>query len=142
MNTLFFQSAAVEDLDRVVFFMAIFDGVEPFGVSPIEIEAYQSRSRSFRRLGVARTMDGNSVNLTGVERAERVRAAQASTAYFETLGVSAIEGRLFAPEEERRSGPAALLMSQSLWKRRFDGSRSPVGQVLRVRTAELGDDAI
>jgi putative ABC transport system permease protein len=132
VNTLFFQSAAVEDLNRVVFFMAMRDRVEPFGVSPIEIEAYQARSRSFRRLGVARTMDGNSVNLTGGDRAERVRAAQASTAYFETLGVSPIAGRLFAPDEERRAGPPALLMSQGLWRRRFDASPSLVGQLLRV----------
>jgi putative ABC transport system permease protein len=132
INTLFFKSASVEDLDRVAFFMAMREGVEPFGVSPIEIEAYRARSRSFRSLGSARTMDGNSVNLTGGERAERVRAAQASTAYFETLGIEPATGRLFAPEEERSGGPGALLMSHSLWTRRFDAAPSMVGQVLRV----------
>jgi predicted permease len=132
VNTLFFRSASVENLDRVVFFMAMREGVEPFGVSPLEIEAYGSRSRSFRSLGFARTLDGNSVNLTGGERAERVRAAQASTAYFETLGVGPRMGRLFAPEEERSRGPGALLMSERLWSRRFGSNPSMVGQVLRV----------
>ena len=132
INTLFFQSASVDDLDRVAFFMAMREGVEPFGVSPLEVEAYRARSRSFRSLGIARTMDGNSVNLTGGERAERVRAAQASTAYFETLGVESLRGRLFAAEEERSSGPKALLMSHGLWTRRFDAAPSMVGQVLRV----------
>ncbi len=61
-----------------------------------------------------------------------MRAAQASTAYFETLGVEALSGRLFAPEEERSSGPRALLMSHGLWTRRFDAATSVVGQVLRV----------
>jgi predicted permease len=132
VNTLFFKSASVEDLDRVAFFMAMREGVEPFGVSPLEIEAYRSRSQSFRSLGVARTMDGNSVNLTGGERAERVRAAQASTAYFETVGVAPLMGRLFVPEEERSGGPGALLMSHGLWARRFDAAPSMVGQTLRV----------
>ncbi len=132
INTLFFKSASVEELDRVVFFMAMREGVEPFGVSPIEIEAYRARSRSFLSLGIARTMDGNSVNLTGGERAERVRAAQASTAYFETLGIEPRAGRLFAPEEERSRGPRALLISHGLWTRRFDASPSMVGEVLRV----------
>jgi putative ABC transport system permease protein len=132
INTLFFKSASVEDLNRVAFFMAMREGVEPFGVSPIEIEAYRARSQSFRSLGIARTMDGNSVNLTGGERAERVRAAQASTVYFETLGVEALMGRLFAAEEERSGGPGALLMSHGLWTRRFSAAPSMVGQVLRV----------
>ncbi|MGH9319319.1 MAG: hypothetical protein ACRD3V_05445, partial [Vicinamibacteria bacterium] len=48
INTLFLASASVEDLDRVAFFMALQDGVEPYGVSPIEIETYRARSRSFR----------------------------------------------------------------------------------------------
>lgn len=132
INTLFFKSASVEDLDRVAFFMAMREGVEPFGVSPIEIEAYRTRSKSFGSLGIARTMDGNSVNLTGGERAERVRAAQASTAYFETLGTEPLMGRLFAVEEERSGGPGALLMSHGLWTRRFNAVPSIIGQVLRV----------
>jgi putative ABC transport system permease protein len=132
INTLFFKSASVEDLDRVGFFMAMREGVEPFGVSPIEIEAYRTRSKSFGSLGIARTMDGNSVNLTGGERAERVRAAQASTAYFETLGTEPLMGRLFAVEEERSGGPGALLMSYGLWTRRFNAVPSIIGQVLRV----------
>jgi putative ABC transport system permease protein len=132
VNTLFFESASVEDLDRVAFFTAMREGTEPFGVSPLEIEAYQARTRSFRSLGVARTMEGNSVNLTGEDRAERVRAAQASSAYFETLGNAPILGRLFAAEEERSGGPKALLMSYDLWSQRFDASPSIVGQLLRV----------
>jgi len=132
VNTLFLQSASVEDLDQVAFFMAMREGIEPFGVSPLEIEAYRSRSHSFRSLGFARTLDGNSVNLTGGERAERVRAAQASTAYFDTLGIGPLTGRLFAPEEERSGGPGALLMSHGLWTRRFGAVPSMVGQVLRV----------
>ncbi len=132
VNTLFFQSASVEDLDRVAFFMAMREGVEPFGVSPIEIEAYRARSQSFRSLGFARTLDGNSVNLTGGERAERVRAAQASTAYLQTLGIGPLKGRLFVSEEERSGGPGALLMSHNLWTRRFGADPSMVGQILRV----------
>jgi predicted permease len=132
VNTLFFQSASVENLEQVAFFMAMREGIEPFGVSPLEIERYRSRSRSFRSLGVARTLDGNSVNLTGGERAERVRAAQASTAYFETLGIEPSLGRLFAPDEERSGGPGALLMSERLWTRRFGSDPSMVGGLLRV----------
>ncbi len=132
VDTLFFQSASVEDLDRVAFFMAMREGVEPFGVSPLEIEAFGARSQSFRKLGHARTLDGNSVNLTGGERAERVRAAQSSTAYFETLGIRPSHGRLFAAEEERSGGPRALLMSHGLWTRRFDAAPTVVGQALRV----------
>ncbi|MGH9319188.1 MAG: ABC transporter permease, partial [Vicinamibacteria bacterium] len=101
-------------------------------VSPIEIETYRARSRSFRGLGVARTLDGNSINLTGGERAERVRAAQASTDYLRTLGVEPSRGRLFLPEEERSSGPKALLMSHTLWSRRFGADPNLVGRALRV----------
>jgi putative ABC transport system permease protein len=134
VNALFLQSASVEDLDRVVFFMAMREGTEPFGVSPIEIEAYTARSRSFERLGYARTLDGNTVNLTGGERAERVRAAQSTTAYMETAGIEPFAGRLFLPEEERSGGPRALLVSHSLWSRRFGSDSALVGKTLRVNS--------
>lgn len=130
--TLFFQSATVQALDRVVFFLALREGVEPFGVSPIEIEAYGARSHSFKKLGFARTLDGNSVNLTGGDRAERVRAAQGSTAYFQTLGVEVEAGRLFSPEEERSGGAGALLLSHRLWVQRFGTDREILGRTLRV----------
>jgi putative ABC transport system permease protein len=132
VNTLFLQSGSVRDLDRVVFFMAMRENVEPFGVSPIEIEAYGARSQSFERMGVARTIEGSSVNLTGSDRPERVRAVQASTAYFETLGVAPAVGRLFAPEEERSGGPGALLMGHALWHRRFGGEPGMLGRSLLV----------
>lgn len=134
VNALFLQSASVEELDRVVFFMAMREGTEPFGVSPIEIEAYTARGRSFERVGYARTLDGNTVNLTGGERAERVRAAQATTAYMQTLGIAPFAGRLFLPEEERSGGPKALLVSHGLWSRRFGPDSSLLGKTLRVNS--------
>jgi putative ABC transport system permease protein len=132
VNALFLQSASVHELDRIVFFMAMREGTEPFGVSPIEIGAYTERSRSFERVGYARTIGGNTVNLTGGERAERVRAAQATTAYLDTLGIEPFAGRSFLPEEERWGGPKALLLSHALWSRRFGSDASMLGKTLRV----------
>ena len=56
-------------------------------------------------------------------------------AFFETLGVSASLGRLLTDADDKRgggdAGPVAVI-SDDMWKRRFDGATDVIGRTLRV----------
>lgn len=62
-----------------------------------------------------------------------VSAAYASGDLFRVLGVDAELGRTFGPDDDQRTGGrdgAVAVISDGLWKRRFAGSSSVVGQRL------------
>jgi predicted permease len=71
--------------------------------------------------------------LEGRERGDRYRVwGQLATAsYFDVLGIRPTAGRLFGADEEIEGG-AAVVLSERLWRTRFDARPSIVGESIRV----------
>lgn len=64
---------------------------------------------------------------------EQVWSAAVSTNYFDVLGVRAQRGRMFLPEEERAAGAApVVVLSDTLWRRRFHADPAVVGRAVRI----------
>jgi macrolide transport system ATP-binding/permease protein len=63
---------------------------------------------------------------------QRVAAELVSDGYFRTLGVRLQHGRDFTVEETRAGGPPAAIVSDALWRARFDADPRAVGTVIRV----------
>jgi predicted permease len=65
-------------------------------------------------------------------RAERVWGHLATPNYFRTLGVEPLAGRLFGVADDREGAASVAVVSARLWRERFGGVRSALGQVFRV----------
>src|SRR6266446_4711228 len=76
VNTLLFRPLPVENIDRLVFSVALREGFDPFGSSLLEFAAYRDRSHSFVSSGMATQ---RSFNLIGRGEPERVRGAAVMT---------------------------------------------------------------
>ncbi|AGY60277.1 ABC transporter permease [Gloeobacter kilaueensis] len=66
---------------------------------------------------------------------ERVAGAVVSADLFSLLGVRAQRGRTFLPVEDRLGGGPvgrAVILSDSLWQRRFGGSANVIGRALSI----------
>jgi macrolide transport system ATP-binding/permease protein len=76
--------------------------------------------------------------LGGAEDVEQVWGEVVSGSYFELLGVHAIKGRTFLPEEDRNPGthPVAVI-SHGLWQRRFGADPSVIGQTITLNHQPL-----
>src|SRR5438477_4476612 len=101
INTLLLRPLPVEDIDRLVYSIALREGFDPFGSSLIEYVAYRDRGHSFVSSGAAAQ---RSFNLTGHGEPERVRGATVMATYLTTLGVKPALGRIFTADEDRPSG--------------------------------------
>ena len=56
-----------------------------------------------------------------------------SPGYFSFLGVRAVRGRFFAPDEEQLDHPASVVVvSYALWRRRLEGDSSVIGSTMRL----------
>lgn len=71
------------------------------------------------------------VNLAGEGDPERLGSARVSVDFFPMLGVKPAMGRWFVPEEDQPLS-RAVIISDSLWRRRFATDRSLVGNAIQL----------
>ena len=71
-------------------------------------------------------------NLTQGKEPERVQYAIVTADFFATLGVRPLLGRAFRAEEDNPSHASAVLISHSLWSRRFGADPTLVGKTITL----------
>jgi putative ABC transport system permease protein len=74
----------------------------------------------------------NQVNLTGDGDPERVSAAAVTANLFSTLGVAPLAGRTFTATEDVPNGPSLVVLSHSLWTRRYASAPDIVGRTVQI----------
>lgn len=90
---------------------------------------WRERSRSFERLALIRSWGGT---LTGQGDPEVIEGLRVSADYFKMLGVSPALGRDFEIEEDRPASRFVVIISQSLWQRRFNSDPQILGKQLTL----------
>jgi putative ABC transport system permease protein len=96
--------------------------------SPPNLHEWQQRSKTFASMGGFQWRD---VTMGGAEP-ERIRAARVTAGLLPTLGVQPQIGRWFLPEEDRADGRPVMVISDALWRRRFQQNRSIVGHTIPI----------
>ena len=82
--------------------------------------------------GVAAYAGGSGMTLTGRGTPERLPATEVSSNFFTVLGVEAVRGRAFRPEEDQPSAESTVMLSYGLWQRLFGADPDIVGQSLTL----------
>ena len=72
------------------------------------------------------------MTIAGAEGPERVGGATASASFFRVVGAPAIVGRYFADDEDQKGGAKVAIVSEGLWKRRFQASTSALGASMQI----------
>src|SRR5919205_2741779 len=73
-----------------------------------------------------------SFNLTGSAEPERIRSAIVSPAFFSTIGIKPILGRTLLPGEDQPGKDLSVVISRSLWQRRFNSDPNVVGKAVEL----------
>src|SRR5262245_27706965 len=89
------------------------------------------RERSATLTAIAAYSDEN-LNLTGVGEPERLLCGKVTADFFALLGVAPLMGRAFLPAEDSPGGERVVIMSHSLWRRRFGADASALGRQLAL----------
>jgi predicted permease len=88
--------------------------------------------RSFDGLAI---YSGRTATLTDGGEPARVSTQSVSANLFEILGVSPQRGRAFAATDDRPSAAAVALISDSLWRQRYQADPSAIGRGVRLDDA-------
>jgi putative ABC transport system permease protein len=73
-----------------------------------------------------------TVDLSGNGEPERLTAALVSADLFSTLGVNPALGRVFMTDEDKAGGAPVVILSDALWRRRFNGDPQMVGRSITL----------
>ncbi|HKP82094.1 MAG TPA: ABC transporter permease [Pyrinomonadaceae bacterium] len=76
--------------------------------------------------------DQTTLNASGENEAERLRGFVVTGNYFDVLGVRAQLGRTLQPSDDQPANATPVVISDSLWQRRFNADPATVGKTLRL----------
>jgi putative ABC transport system permease protein len=105
------------------------DSTSPDSVAPATFIDWSEQSRAFSNMAAS---EGFHYTLTGNGMPELVWGGAASAEWFRVLGVRPALGRDFLPEEDRASAAPTVLLSDRLWRRRYQANAGIVGKTVRI----------
>jgi putative ABC transport system permease protein len=131
VNAVLLRSLPYKDPDRLTIVLSHKrDSLRGSGSAAfLDVVDWEKQNQSFEEMAVFRSM---GYTLTGVGEPERITGGRVSADFFPLLGVEAIEGRTFRPEEDQRGAERVVVLGHGLWQRRFGGDLSIIGQSLTL----------
>ena len=128
VNTVLLRPLPYQDPDKLVVLWEKQDQIDQESPSLPDFMDWRSRNEGFEQMALARR---DNINLTGAGEPERLLVRQVTANFFSTLGVRPQLGRDFSTEEEAARTPVVVI-SDSLWKRRFGSAPSLIGNPITL----------
>ncbi len=131
INAVLLRPLPFPHAERIVY-LTESDAAQPvISISWFDFLDWQRDNKVFENLAVSRR---ESFNLSGIagREAERVSGAFVSANFFSVIGSSPRLGRVFTEAEDRRGGPALVVLSDALWERAFQRAPDVVGRSINL----------
>jgi len=131
VNALLLRPLPYRDSSRLV---VVWDhlvklGLDRFPVSYANYLDYRAQNSVFEEVAAFAYAE---FNLTAADQAERVPGMRVSANLLPMLGVAPVAGRFFTNQENGIGRSNVVVLSDSLWQRRFGGDRSIVGRTVML----------
>jgi putative ABC transport system permease protein len=104
-------------------------GLDQIPVSAPEYLDWEKQTQSYERIAAFNFAD---FNLTGGEMPERISGAVVTPSLFAVLGVAPVKGRVFNDSEFGEGNDNVVMISERLWRRRFNSDSQLVGSQVSV----------
>jgi predicted permease len=93
---------------------------------------WKKQSHGFSDLAIFSYDNGHNLSGAGGQLPEMVQAVHCSWNLFSTLGAEPVLGRDFSPPDDDPAATGTVVLSWGLWKRRFGGHPSILGQTIHL----------
>ena len=126
VNGVLLRQLPYGEPDRLVWAETYVPAFNDAVVSSMEYLNWELNNQTFASL--AAIGNGGPTNLTKAGTPEQIDSASFTPNLLETLGVRPAVGRSFSEEEGRTGGPRAAILSDKLWRRKFNADPNIVGK--------------
>ena len=133
VNSVLLRPLPYANPDRLV---GVSDGGRPGDVNQLgfgTFEDYRDRNRSFEHLVAVRSWQTTLVT----SEAERLAGMRVSWNFFDMLGARPALGRTFRKDDDHQDRYRVLVLSDGLWRRRFNADPSVIGRMLRMNDQQF-----
>ncbi|MEN3332888.1 MAG: hypothetical protein V7641_2253, partial [Blastocatellia bacterium] len=100
-------------------------------VSPANFLDWKEQSDVFEDMAA---LYDTHLNLTDVADPEEIAAQRVTLNMFDLLGAQPMLGRTFEPDDAQTSRQDSVILSYSLWQRRFGGQKEILGKTIKLNT--------
>jgi putative ABC transport system permease protein len=114
------------DPSRLIWADEFIPRINDWAVASPEFTNWKTHNHTFEDM--AAYDGGDQSNLTGAGEPERIETSAVTSNFLGVLGVQPSLGRVFLPDEDRPDGPLAVLLTDSLWRRKFSADPKIIGQ--------------
>jgi putative ABC transport system permease protein len=131
VNPILFEPLPYPSPSRVTMIWDIFQGAR----SDVTFHTFRevaARNRSFDSMAVMEAQEPWRPALTGAAAPERLDGQSVSANYFRVLGVRPVVGRDFEQADDQFKGPRVVILSDKLWRRRFNGDTMILGRPIKL----------
>lgn len=115
--------------DRIV---SLFDEVPNFKKGSIAYPNFLDWQRMNRTFSAMAAYLSADFNILSEGESEHVKGEMISAGFFEILGVQPLIGRTFSADDDRLGAGPTVMISETLWKRRFNSTADIIGRRIVV----------
>jgi putative ABC transport system permease protein len=133
VNGVLLSPLPYPDADRLVTIQEDQSDDEPGTTGFYSFDALRSQQQSFDRL--AALSGWSAVLRADGQDTERVNGVRVTWEYFRTLGVTPALGRDFEPGDDHPDHRRIVLLSDGLWRRRFNADPGVIGKPISINSA-------
>ena len=131
VNSVVLRRLPYPNADRIVAIQELNRDGRRIQVTGPNFLDWRAQNTVFEHLAAVRT---TFVNLSLADQAERINLAQTSANFFDVFGVGPQYGRLFVAGDEVAGHEPVVVVSDTLWRRRFGADPGLVGRQISLDT--------
>lgn len=133
INGTLLRAVPFADPDRLVTIAEVVPKLyRQYGAIPVNGRHFLEWRKNSKTLEQVAAIDARRLSLTGAGEPEQVGVAYVSADLFPMLGVQPRLGRNFLDEEDQPGHNRVVILSDSLWRRRFSANPSIAGRTITL----------
>jgi putative ABC transport system permease protein len=129
INAVLLRPLPLPEPENVVFVRETVRDIRNMNASAPDFLDWRRDQRVFQHIAASAPL---GVALTGRGEAERLSGLRVSADYFRVLGLQPLFGRDFQESDDRFGTARTVLLSETLWRDRFESDRNILGQSLTL----------
>ncbi len=132
VDGLLLRPFTIPTVDRLVVVSEL-SPEEPFPQESVAPGNYWDlRARAGGAISRMTTINWWDANLSGGDQPERLSGSQVGADFFSMLGQQPVQGRFFNSDDEREGAAKTVVISETLWHRRFGQAADIIGRAVQL----------
>jgi putative ABC transport system permease protein len=129
VDTVLLRRLPYRTADRIVAIQELDPSGKRIQVTSANFLDWRAQSTVFEHLAAIRT---TTTNLALSDHSERIDFAQTSANFFDVFGITPQHGRLFISRDEEAGHEPVVVLSDTLWRRRYGADPATVGKQIAL----------